>query len=66
MLDFIKKILNELIHYLKIKQSCIIDYLNLWKSRDNKNKFFNDYMLLHKIQDNMKRLENLDDTTIKE
>ena len=45
MLDFIKKIMNDLMHYLKIKQQCIIDYLNLWKSKDNKDKDFNDYML---------------------
>ena len=60
MLDLIQQILNEVQHYLKIKQSCILDYLNLWKGRDNKDGYFNDFMMLKKIQINIDQLEDLE------
>ena len=60
MLDLIQQILNEVFHYLKIKQTCILDYLNLWKGRDNKDGYFNDFMMLKKIQINIDQLEDLE------
>lgn len=38
----------------------IVDYLNLWKSRDNKDKYFNDYMMLTKINQNIQNLDDLE------
>ena len=53
-----QRIMNELQHYLKIKQDCLKDYLNLWKARDNKDNYFNDFMLINKTKDNLWQLLN--------
>ena len=48
----------ELQHYLKVKQDMIKDYLNLWKSRDNKDNYFNDFLMLNRLKENLNQLEN--------
>jgi hypothetical protein len=57
MLDHLKILLTELKHYLKIKEETIKDYLNLWKSKDNRDLYYNDYMLIAKIKDNLDQIE---------
>lgn len=58
MLDHIKLIMNELHFYLKIKIKCLLDYLNLWKSTDSKDNYFNDYLLIGKLEDNLLQLRS--------
>ena len=58
MLNHINVIMNELYFYLKIKKSCLLDYLNLWKSTDSKDNYFNDYLLIGKIEDNLLQLRS--------
>jgi len=58
MLDHIQRVMTELQHYLKVKQDIIKDYLNLWKSRDNRDNFFNDFLMLGKLKENLNYLEH--------
>ena len=58
MLDHIQQVMIELQHYLKVKQDMIKDYLNLWKSRDNKDNYFNDFLMLNRLCGNLNQLEN--------
>ena len=58
MLDHIRQVMIELQHYLKVKQDMIKDYLNLWKSRDNKDNYFNDFLMLNRLKENLNQLEN--------
>ena len=57
MLDHIQRVMTELKHYLKVKEKMIKEYLNLWKSRDNSQKYFNDYLMLNKLKENLTSLE---------
>lgn len=56
MLDYIQIIFCELMHYLRIKQECWKDYLYLWRCKDNQDKYFNDYLLIRKIEDHIDKL----------
>ena len=61
MLKYIREMLIETVFYLKVKVSCIYNYLNLWKATDAQMEYFNDFMFLQKVKKNLNDLKYEED-----